>query len=87
MSSRIDDAVGGREDPAQPARGMLLVGGEVVQDRLERVGERLGRELERVEQPADPLGAFRRRDAAPRPRSGVAARSPYATASPWSRPP
>ena len=35
----------------------------MVQDRGERVGERLDREPEGVEEPADPRGALRRRDA------------------------
>ena len=70
MSSRTTDAVGGREHPAQPARRVLLVGGEMVQDRGERVGERLRRETQRVEQRADAVGALRRRDARPRRRSG-----------------
>ena len=54
------DAVGGREHPAQPAGRVLLVGGQVVQDRGERVGERLRRETQRVEQRADAAGALGR---------------------------
>src|SRR6186713_3122862 len=41
---------------------MLLVGGEVVDDRGERVGEWLGGELEGVEQTADACGPLGWRD-------------------------
>ena len=57
------DAVRGREDPAQVPAGVLLVGREVVEDGLDRVGERLARQLERVEQAADPRRPLRRRHA------------------------
>ena len=50
-----DDAVLGREDPAQRARRVLLVGREVVEHRLERVGQGRRRKPERVQQAGDPV--------------------------------
>ena len=90
-----DDAVGGRQDPAQPPAGVLLVGREVAEDRVERVGERVARQLERVEQrarsaPARSGGVTpdRRRRSAPPPagrrrppRRGAARRSPPAAST------
>ena len=65
-----DDAIGRGQDQPQSAGGVLLVGGEMSEHRRQRVGEWLGRELEAVEQPADPLGPVRAASRRPPGRSG-----------------
>ena len=91
-----DHAVLGREDPAQRARLVLLVRGQVVEDRLERVGQRRRRQVERVEQARDPGRPIGRRDAElrrrwrtprgarrPRPRRGAGRCSRRVASTAW----
>ena len=96
MSSRTTTpSAVGRTQRRRPAACFLSVA-RWPRTVVERVGERLGREAERVEQAADPLGALGRRhadlDPDPRtppagrrrpPRRGAGRRSPAAASTAW----